>query len=111
MIGMNWKIRACTGSGGGGFSFCWKNIVQLGDTTTNYQIAPGDRIYVPSRSLLETLTFGHCDKGPCNGAHSPCSLPADPGAACDRHAVSEAPTTLPEEIPAPLFHPMKREKK
>ncbi len=28
MIGMNWKMRACTGSGGGGFSFCWKNMVQ-----------------------------------------------------------------------------------
>ena len=27
IIGMNWKMRACTGSGGAGFSFCWKNIV------------------------------------------------------------------------------------
>ena len=27
MIGMNWNMRACTGSGGGGFSFCCRNIV------------------------------------------------------------------------------------
>src|SRR5947207_5436373 len=26
---------------------CYLEIVQLGDTSTNYQIAPGDRIYVP----------------------------------------------------------------
>src|SRR5437016_8681673 len=34
---------------------CWKQIVQLGDTTTNYQIAPGDRIYVPSRGTIESI--------------------------------------------------------
>lgn len=28
MIGMNWNSLACTGSGGGGLSFCWKNMVQ-----------------------------------------------------------------------------------
>ena len=27
MIGINWNMRACTGSGGGGFSFCCRNIV------------------------------------------------------------------------------------
>src|SRR3978361_127019 len=27
MMGINWNILACTGSGGGGFSFCCKNIV------------------------------------------------------------------------------------
>jgi polysaccharide biosynthesis/export protein len=29
---------------------CYRDIVQLGDTTTNYQLQPGDRIYVPSKS-------------------------------------------------------------
>ena len=28
MIGMNWNTLACTGSGGGGFIFCCRNIVQ-----------------------------------------------------------------------------------
>jgi polysaccharide biosynthesis/export protein len=36
----------------------YARIVQLGDTSTNYQLLPGDRIFVPSRSLHETL-FGH----------------------------------------------------
>lgn len=30
---------------------CYRQIVQLGDTTTNYQIQPGDRIFVPSLTL------------------------------------------------------------
>lgn len=32
---------------------CYTNIVQLGDTTTNYQVMPGDRIFVPSKGALE----------------------------------------------------------
>jgi protein involved in polysaccharide export with SLBB domain len=32
---------------------CYPEIVQLGDTSTNYQLRPGDRIYVPSRSFWE----------------------------------------------------------
>src|SRR5262249_18970851 len=27
---------------------CYSEIVQVGDTSTNYQLTPGDRIYVPS---------------------------------------------------------------
>src|SRR5437763_1955980 len=34
---------------------CWREITQLGDTTTNYQIMPGDRIFVPTQTLCETL--------------------------------------------------------
>jgi len=33
----------------------YHDIVQLGDTTTNYQLAPGDRIYVPTRTCWEDL--------------------------------------------------------
>jgi protein involved in polysaccharide export with SLBB domain len=33
----------------------FNDIVQLGDTTTNYQIRAGDRIYVPSRQISEEL--------------------------------------------------------
>jgi polysaccharide export outer membrane protein len=29
---------------------CYREIVQLGDTSTNYQLQPGDRIYVPSKT-------------------------------------------------------------
>lgn len=56
---------------------CFNAIVQLGDTTTNYQIAPGDRIYVPSRTLLESLIGHWCNKSPCKcvGDPTPCNLP------------------------------------
>jgi len=30
-------------------------IAQLGDTTTNYQIRAGDRVYVPSKTSMEDL--------------------------------------------------------
>jgi polysaccharide export outer membrane protein len=60
---------------------CWKQIVQLGDTTTNYQIAPGDRIYVPTRSTLPF--FRKHDKSPCGcGENAPQAFPAYPGDAC-----------------------------
>jgi polysaccharide biosynthesis/export protein len=45
---------------------CWKHVVQHGDSTTNYQIAPGDRVYVPSRTLAETIPgLNRCVKSPC----------------------------------------------
>ncbi|MDA1232899.1 MAG: polysaccharide export protein [Planctomycetota bacterium] len=34
---------------------CYQQILQLGDTSTNYQLQPGDRIYVPSLTLWEDL--------------------------------------------------------
>ncbi len=61
---------------------CFREIVQLGDTTTNYQLAPGDRIYVPSRTLMETVFGRHCSKSPCGGAHTACVLPPYPGGPC-----------------------------
>jgi polysaccharide biosynthesis/export protein len=38
------------------FAVEYPHIVQLGDVSTNYQLLPGDRIYVPSRSWFEGLT-------------------------------------------------------
>jgi polysaccharide export outer membrane protein len=34
---------------------CYQQIVQLGDTSTNFQVQPGDRIYVPSLTILEDI--------------------------------------------------------
>lgn len=66
---------------------CWKNIVQLGDTATNYQIAPGDRIYVPSRAAAEALPGfkKHADKNPCCGPQSPVAFPLYHGGSCGDH--------------------------
>jgi polysaccharide export outer membrane protein len=52
---------------------CYNDIVQIGDTSTNYQIANGDRIFVPTR--------GHDDCGkkkvcpPCGRPQVPCPAP------------------------------------
>ena len=34
---------------------CYQQILQLGDVSTNYQLQPGDRIYVPSMTILEDV--------------------------------------------------------
>src|SRR5256884_4203509 len=51
---------------------CYRQIVQLGDTTTNYQLQPGDRIYVPAMTFWETLCGK--DKDEKKGC-SPCDRP------------------------------------
>lgn len=48
---------------------CYPQIVQLGDTTTNYQLRPGDRIFVPSQGTLESLFPSR------NNATAPCATP------------------------------------
>ena len=37
---------------------CYQQIVQLGDVSANYQLMPGDRIYVPSMTLWEDIKRG-----------------------------------------------------
>lgn len=34
---------------------CYQQILQLGETSTNYQLQPGDRIYVPSLTVWEDI--------------------------------------------------------
>lgn len=34
---------------------CFEQILQMGDVSTNYQLQPGDRIYVPSISIWEDV--------------------------------------------------------
>jgi protein involved in polysaccharide export with SLBB domain len=36
---------------------CYRQITQMGDTTTNYQLQPGDRIYVGGRTFCQELQF------------------------------------------------------
>jgi polysaccharide biosynthesis/export protein len=50
---------------------CYRDIVQVGDTSTNYQLMPGDRIFIPKRSWWEAfLKIIGCRKE-CD----PCELP------------------------------------
>ena len=43
---------------------CYDNLVQTGDSATNYQILPGDRIFVPAKGCKDAMAglFG-CGKG------------------------------------------------
>jgi polysaccharide biosynthesis/export protein len=68
---------------------CLREIIQQGDTTTNYQLEAGDRVFVPSRSMWEdhpwlpSRTCPACGPkpGPCvpPGIARPCSYGAAPG--------------------------------
>jgi hypothetical protein len=55
---------------------CYRQIVQLGDTSTNYQLMPGDRVFVASQSLAEQLlpcARRGCKQ--CRGVQCPCPEP------------------------------------
>ncbi len=60
---------------------CYREITQLGDTTTNYQLQPGDRIFVASRSWCDEWKFWQasqtCQR--CNACQRPCIDPAIAG--------------------------------
>jgi polysaccharide biosynthesis/export protein len=80
-----------------------RDIVQLGDTTTNYQLAPGDRIFVPGRTCWEDC-LGKPDCWSCLGGHQPCPPPdgggleqPPPGTA----AHYGPPRPLPEQLSSP----------
>lgn len=46
---------------------CLLSIKQVSDTTTNYQLQPGDRVYVPGKGLFEDLLPKRCRPGtPCD---------------------------------------------
>jgi polysaccharide biosynthesis/export protein len=56
---------------------CYRAITQLGDTTTNYQLQPGDRVFVATRTFCEDIAFWRarqtCDR--CNKVQCPCPSP------------------------------------
>lgn len=85
---------------------CYRHITQQGDTATNYQIMPGDRVYVASRSLMEQVLgcYNRRDCPHCRGQQCPC--PGSCAAAAPRTPSYSLPvqTSLPETIetlPAP----------
>jgi polysaccharide biosynthesis/export protein len=82
---------------------CYRQIVQLGDTTTNYQIAPGDRIYVASKTLTETILGSSHTKSPCNceGANVPGTLPSYIGGPCPDE-LHKTPFFIPSLAPVAM---------
>lgn len=88
---------------------CYRQIVQMGDTTTNYQIMPGDRVYVATRTFGEALFNKHACPI-CKGVQCPCPssaalLPALPRINPPR--VIGEPTPLPdgESLPEAPYAP------
>lgn len=45
---------------------CYRAITQLGDVTTNYQLKPGDRIFVGRQTMLEELMQCCCCQKTCD---------------------------------------------
>jgi protein involved in polysaccharide export with SLBB domain len=85
---------------------CYKQITQLGDTSTNYQLAPGDRIYVSSRAFADQF----CSKkkkncGPCNNPQAPCltggPCAGTPGTFAGMNLMPYGTASQPEGLPAP----------
>ena len=68
------------------YPVCYTDIVQLGDTTTNYQLQPGDRVYVPGRGFFDDILPPGCRKpGPCNRPQYGCwgdGSPPEPVDCC-----------------------------
>lgn len=66
---------------------CYREIVQLGNTASNYQLQPNDRIFVASRSCMDELLFWRASK--------PCERCAGCNKACrDPSLVSSAPMAI-----------------
>jgi polysaccharide export outer membrane protein len=85
------------------YPVCYPQIVQLGDTSTNYQLLPGDRIYVPGRGLLEGMFPQWCFKGPCSKPQYGCGTGACTAPNC---GASIAPIALPVPVSIPEPRPV-----
>jgi protein involved in polysaccharide export with SLBB domain len=78
---------------------CYRHIVQLGDTSTNYQLQPGDRIYVPSLTFWEEMrqTFFPSTGDRCPRCAPP-QYPCPPGAQPAQEMIISEPTLAPPAV-------------
>lgn len=80
---------------------CYRAITQLGDTTSNYHLKPGDRIFVGKQSLCEELR-SYCKAGKtCERCCTKQVACRTPNAASRHTADFVAPLT--KMIPAPVL--------
>ncbi len=75
---------------------CYRQITQLGDVTTNYQLQPGDRIVVGSRTFAEELAFWKQDDA-CDRCCRSCCAESAPEKASYRNRF------LSRMFPFPVF--------
>lgn len=76
---------------------CYEEIVQIGDTSTNYQIAAGDRVFVPAKGFWDNLCRKKTQCEPCGRGHVPCGT--GHGEACGAAAVVTHYTTAASPAP------------
>ena len=81
---------------------CYDQVVQLGDTSTNYQLQPGDRVFVPSLTFCEdlkrSLRLTKDDRCPrCADCPTGCNLPE--GCAAPSYQGVEASFGEPNMLP------------
>jgi protein involved in polysaccharide export with SLBB domain len=85
------------------YPVCYPQIVQLGDTSTNYQLQPGDRIYVPGSGLLDNLLPARCKRGgPCSRPQVGCWMGGSCGTGnCGAAGYAEPVAPMGPSFPAP----------
>lgn len=56
---------------------CYREIVQMGNTATNYQLQPGDRVFVSTRSCMDEMMFWKAGRScpRCAGCNRACANP------------------------------------
>lgn len=80
----------------------YNDIVQLGDTTTNYQVRAGDRIFVPSKSLWEEfLRLIKWYKRPWCRTEIACPTCGDHATQCHFPAAPAIEAVNPGPLPPP----------
>jgi protein involved in polysaccharide export with SLBB domain len=79
---------------------CYDEIVQLGDTATNYQIAAGDRIYVPTRGHDDCGRKGKRVCPPCGRPQTPCPPPENCPDNQGAHGITPPWKGAPAGLPA-----------
>jgi hypothetical protein len=81
---------------------CYRNIVQIGDTSTNYQLQPGDRVFIPKRPWWQVVreAFGckkECDR--CDFPQQGCPAAPLDCSNCQGNAIPLPPGVAPPTAP------------
>lgn len=88
---------------------CYDNVIQLGDSSTNYQIRPGDRIFVPSTGLMDDIkqSLFHFSPQNCPRCASPQRALAVSKINCghSQNCTQSCPQACPQAQPACAAHP------
>lgn len=78
---------------------CYRQITQLGDVTTNYQLQPGDRVVVGARTFCEEIAFWRQSR-PCERCAQSRCLECNPNQVNYKNRFFQwaSPFALPSEI-------------